>query len=304
VGTQKLAILRAGYREMRRIAKHGPHYPVERYIAPAKILNRYEIQTDESGDLTLCVLTSRNDWLMCLWSLVSFLIFSGLRVPLLIYSDGTLKSSHIKRIKSVFPNARIVDPSTTDDFVEQVLSEFPNCRHFRRTQPCARRIIDLPVLCNSKFILMLDSDILFFKRPDELVRYLNAEYPARFVFERDIQDAYFESRENIRKTFEVDVASSVNCGIMLADIEKFDYARIEGWLGDASIGRHPWAEQTLWAMYAGEERTTFLSEPYNVNISAEIEANAVMKHYIKPIRDFIYTQGIPHLSRCLEQLAR
>jgi len=28
----------------------------------------------------------------------------------------------------------------------------------------------------------------------------------------------------------------------------------------------------------------------------------VVKHYIKPIRDFMYMRGIPYLSRCLEQV--
>ncbi|MGA9669479.1 MAG: hypothetical protein WBQ94_09740 [Terracidiphilus sp.] len=88
---------------------------------------------------------------------------------------------------------------------------------------------------------------------------------------------------------------------MLADISNFDYARVEHWLGQASIERHPWAEQTLWAMYAGQGRTTLLSNDYDVTMSAEINSKTVMKHYIKPIRDFMYVEGIPHLLRCLEQ---
>jgi hypothetical protein len=36
-------------------------------------------------------------------------------------------------------------------------------------------------------------------------------------------------------------------------------------------------------------------------MSAGIAPEAVMKHYIKPIRDYIYTDGIPSLSRHLEQ---
>jgi hypothetical protein len=148
---------------------------------------------------------------------------------------------------------------------------------------------------------MLDSDILFFRRPEELVASVTRHHSGCFIFERDMQNAYFESPENIRKTFQVEVASQVNCGIMVADISNFNYAQIEKWLGYDGIGKHPWAEQTLWAMYAGKGRTTFLSEPYDVSMSASIAPEAVMKHYIKPIRDYIYTDGIPSLSRHLEQ---
>jgi hypothetical protein len=301
---QNLATLRAGYREVRRVIRYGPSYPWCRYVAPARILKGSSVDTDESGDITVCVLTSRNDWLMCLWSLASFYQFSGLRLPLLIYSDGTLKVRHAERIKNIFPNARIVDPEIADATVVKALAEFPLCRQFRLVQPCARRIIDLPILCRSRSMLMLDSDVLFFQRPEELLRHLSAGRARNFIFERDPQDSYFDSRENIRKSFRVEIASQVNCGIMIADITNFDYARVEAWLANDSIQKkHHWVEQTLWAMYAGEAHTAFLSRAYDVTMSAEIEPNAVMKHYIKPIRDFFYMRGIPFLSRCLQQLS-
>ena len=301
MGKPYLAKMRAGYREAKRVIKHGPTYPWRRYIAPASILHKQAIRVENAGDVTLCVLTSRNDWQPCLWSLVSFYELTGLRLPLLIYSDGSLDGNHVARIKSIFPDAGIIDPAAADAAVAGSLSQFPNCRGFRLAQPCARRIIDLPILCKSKSILMLDSDILFFSRPEELVGQIESARSGRFVFERDMQDAYFDSRASIRERFNIEVAAQVNCGIMLADISNFDYARIEGWLGLAAIEKHPWAEQTLWAMYAGQGRTTFLGKEYDVTMSEQIKSKTVMKHYIKPIRDFMYTQGIPHLIRCLDQ---
>jgi len=297
-----LATMKAGYREAKRVIKHGPSYLWRRYIAPARILNTQAIRAETAGDVTVCVLTSRNDWQACLWSLVSLYKFTGLQLPLLIYSDGTLESTHIARIKSIFPDARIIDPAAADAAVAGSLSRFPNCRRFRSVQPCARRIIDFPILCRSNSILMLDSDVLFFERPEELVRHIESAHSGRFVFERDIQDAYFDSKAIIKERFNVEIAAQVNCGIMLADISNFDYGRIEDWLGQASVENHPWAEQTLWAMYAGRGRTALLGKRYDVTMSEHIDSNTVMKHYIKPIRDFMYTQGIPHLFRCLEQI--
>jgi hypothetical protein len=282
--------------------KHGPSYPWRRYIAPARILNTKAIRAETGADVTVCVLTSRNDWQACLWSLVSFFELSGLRLPLLVYGDGTLEGAPIARIKSVFPDARIIDPAAADAAVADSLSEFPNCRRFRSAQPCARRIIDLPILCTTKSILMLDSDVFFFERPDELVRHIESVRSGRFIFERDMQDAYFDSRASIQERFNVEIAAQVNCGIMLADISNFDYARVEHWLGQGAFEKHPWAEQTLWAMYAGQRRTTLLGEEYDVSMSEQIKSNTIMKHYIKPIRDFMYTQGIPHLVSCLEQI--
>lgn len=296
-----LTRIRAGYREVRRLIKHGPGYPWRRYVAPARILKTRPVHTDTSGDVTVCVLTSRYDWLSCMWSLVSFYEFSGLRLPLLIYGDGSLDEGHSQHLKRVFPNARIVDPTSAGAVVEEPLQAFPNCKRFRSAQPCARRIIDLPILCSSSFILMLDSDIFFLSRPEELVARLGSMRSGQFVFERDMQHAYFASQEEIQERFGVQVSARVNCGIMLADISHFKYDLLEKWLDRGGFERHPWAEQTLWAMYAGHERTAFLGNDYDVTTTAKIDANTVMKHYVKPIRDFLYTDGIPRLRERLEE---
>src|SRR3974390_3412072 len=99
------------------------------YVAPAGILKTKAINTNEAGNVTLCVLTSRGDWLMCLWSLVSFFVFSRLRLPVLIYRDGTLSSSNREHINNVFPNAKVVEPANAE--VCDRLAGFPNCLRFR-----------------------------------------------------------------------------------------------------------------------------------------------------------------------------
>jgi hypothetical protein len=55
-------------------------------------------------------------------------------------------------------------------------------------------------------------------------------------------------------------------------------------------------------MYAGQERTEILGKEYEVTMSPYIEPVTVVKHYITPIRDFMYTQGIPYLERYLETI--
>jgi len=287
---------RAVYREGRRILRHGPSYPFLKYGGPARILDARPTHTEIAGDVTVCCLTSKHDWLLCLWALVSFYEFAHCNHPLVIYEDGTLPKSAHGQILRLFPNASIIDRRCADAVVPHALSTYPNCLRFRQAQPCARRIVDLPLLCGSRRILMLDSDVLFLRTPEELVEHLQSQERGQYVFERDMQDAYFASRDTIRERFDVEVAACVNCGIMLADISGFRYELLEQWLGRADMYGHPWAEQTLWAMYAGKERTVILGEGYDVTATSQIDPNAVVKHYIKPIREFMYVEGIPYLS--------
>lgn len=296
---KNLLWLRKTYSEMRRCSKYGPLYPWYRYIAPAAIFRTRAIHTESVSEVTVCVLTSRGDWIPCMWSLVSFYQLTNLRPALLIYSDGTLRERHKQKILAVFPNAMIADPEMTNENVLAKLASFPNCLEFRVTQPCARRIIDFPVLCKTKYIVMLDSDIVFLDVPEELKVHLEHPKEGRFVFERDFQNAYFAPPEVIKDDFGVDVSAHINCGIMMADVSEFNYCNLEKWLERREIMKHPWAEQTLWAMYAGADRSELLGMEYDVTMSPKIDPGSIMKHYIKPIRDFMYTDGIPRLKSIL-----
>src|SRR5271166_4559273 len=210
--------MRAGYREAKRVVRYVPSYPWLRDVAPARILNMQAIHTETAGDVTVCVLTSRKDWQACLWALVSFYKLSGLRLPLLIYSDGTLGRNQIRHMAKVFPEARIVTPASAETAVSNALSGFPNCMRFRSVLKLARKIIDIPILCGSPSMLMIDSDVLFLKRPEELLKLLDSNSHGRFVFQRDMQNAYFATIVNIKDNFDVDIAPQVNTGIMLADV--------------------------------------------------------------------------------------
>ncbi len=266
-----------------------------KYVSSRSILDMEPIKTDSASSVTVCVLTSKSDWKACLWSLASLYILAGIQNALLIYDDGTLTRYARNCILQVFPAARIIDRRSVDNVMSRVLSAYPNCLSFREAQPCARRIMDYPIVCGSPHVLMLDSDIFFFSPPKELARHIQNPQAGRFIFEQDCQDAYFAPRDHIRNDFGVDVAPHVNCGIMLADVANFDYGKVEGWLGKPGVMKHPWAEQTLWAMYAGYDRTDLLGTEYDVTMSPHIGTDTGMKHYIKPIREFMYTEGIPHL---------
>ncbi len=290
------------YRYLKLLAKHGPLYPFWKSLFPRRILRSEPIRTHLWGDPTVCVLTSAKDWLPCLWGLASFYRFSGRRDPLLIYGDGTLTPAHAEAMIRVFPNARVVDRCWIDPAMELLLERYPRCRQYRETQPYALRIIDFPSICESRFILVLDSDVLFFEEPTELITRLADREPGDFLFQNDFQDAYAAPRARLAADFGVDVPPSLNCGIMLADVSGFRYDWIEDWLGRPELVNHCWSEQTLWAMYGARHRPLRLSDDYALVCSPGIRRGLAAKHYVKPIRDLLYVEGIPHLSALLHSL--
>jgi hypothetical protein len=270
-------------------------YPLDKYRLAYRILRCPPVVTASRGDLTVCLLTCRRDWLLGLWTLVSFYVFSGRRDPLLVYSDGTVPPKGRKAFAQIFPGSRFVEPGAADRFLSEMLREYPLCREFRARQPCGRRLVDFPAMAGTPRILMLDADVLFLEPPHGLMAYLDADEDDVFVFQPDCQSAYFAEPDAILARFGVEVPERANVGILVASVRGFDYGRIEAWLRYPEVRTHFWAEQTLWAMYAGRDRARLLGPAYAVRLERGIRPGSVVKHYVSPIRELIYTEGLREL---------
>jgi hypothetical protein len=291
--------VRRSYRLGKNLFRYGPSYVPRRYLSPRAILGARPRVTAAEGPLTVCVLTSRKDWLCCLCALVTYYEFTERTDPLLIYSDGSLTARGLRHIRRLFPSAQLADRDSGAAVLAGVLARYPNCWRYREQQPCAARIIDFPALCRSKFILMLDSDVLFFRRPDELLRHLNVLVPGRFVFHRDCQESYVMDRHRLAAEFGCQIDGQINVGVMLADVSGFRYDCLEDWLSHSAFMSHPWSEQTLWAMYASRHEVKLLSADYLVKLGPGIQDSTVLKHYVKPVRELLYVEGLPLAARAL-----
>jgi len=64
---------------------------------------------------------------------------------------------------------------------------------------------------------MLDADILFFKKPMEMI---NCMIASKGCFMSDYQNAYALSLENLIALLNIDIRRRVNSGLMYIDVEK------------------------------------------------------------------------------------
>ena len=266
----------------------------------AAILRARPIQTDTAGDVAVCICANRKEWKACLWALVSFYEFAQVKFPLVIYDDGTLSRSSHKVILELFPNASIVDRRCADLIITRALAEYPNCLRFRHEHPRARHTVDLPLLCGSRRILMLDDGVLFVGLPERLLENLRDYEPGQCVFGWGTGDSYACSQKQIFERLGAKVGERVNCEIMLADISEFSYELLEQWLHRNEIKNHSWMEQTLWAIYAGRGRTVFLERKYDVTVCPTVQPACFLKRFFRPLRKAIYSESISRVRRELE----
>jgi len=150
--------------------KEGFFNAMERRSLQPLIIDTPPISTPSGGLLEVCILTWRRDWLNALWALKTFFLTAEARFPLSIY-DGGLLPWHVDEIKAHFPTATIWDKGSADKRVEAELRarHLTNCLSYRRVNTTARKLFDFFLMTRAETIISIDSDIVFFRYPVELV---------------------------------------------------------------------------------------------------------------------------------------
>lgn len=261
-----------------------------------QILQTPSLLLPQQTDYEIHVLTSIHDWLNLIWALKSFLHFSRTRTALCIHEDGSLTPEIRDVLATHFVGARIIPRSQADAEVLPALAEFPRCHKFRSENNLALKVFDLKHYAQASRVLLLDSDVLTFQKPEVLLASLNdPSTPNRF--NRDLADAYTSDRDELAKEFGLDVAACFNSGVCTIQLESLKLDWIEQFLSSELLVGHFWRiEQTLFCLCSSRFGCEAFPEPYDVVLSDGIEGKP-LKHYIGAIRQRMYAEGIRHLRR-------
>lgn len=232
----------------------------------------------------LHLLTGRRFWYQtafCLWSFAR-----SAQRPLLpvIYDDGTLTEATRAPLQYLFPRTRFVsrDECLARLDVHLPAPRYPHLRERWLNYPNIRKLID-PHLGRNGWKLVLDSDLLFFRRPDFLLRWLeDTDRPLHAV---DVETAYGYPTALMTELCGARIAGLVNVGLAGLASESLDWDRIESWTA-ALIGRHGthyFLEQALVAMLVAGRTCAVAPQDDYVTCPREPEAmdcQAVMHHYV------------------------
>ena len=276
--------------------QHGLHTAYYRDTVRKQILDTLPIvgKTDKSCEIH--VLTSATDWLNLMWALKSFYHYSQRNYALCIHDDGTLNESHYAIFQQHFPDARIIDRSAADEKVLAELKNYPNCWEFRKTNQLSPKVFDFLSYLESDRLLLLDSDVLFFAEPTELLhRIENSQYQYNSV-NADISSAYTVDPLFIKEQMGFTVQERFNSGLGLIHKESLDLDWIEEFLTLPNIIGHFWRiEQTLYALCSSKFGVELLPQEYNVRLDKAING-LPSRHYVGAIRHLMYSEGIKQLS--------
>jgi hypothetical protein len=234
--------------------------------------------------LSLHLLTGRRFWYQaafCLWTLARHA--QRPLVPV-IYDDGTLDAEHRAPLVRLFPSARFVPSDEIAARLDTHLpaTRFPVLRERWRNYPNIRKLTD-PHLGSAAWKLVIDSDLLFFRRPDALISWLDA--PAAPLHAVDCENSYGYSRPLMNDLAGAPVADLINVGLAGLDSASLDWERLEFWCRRLIERERTsyYLEQALIAMLVAGRPCTIMPACDYVTLPRPPEARecrAVMHHYV------------------------
>jgi len=250
-------------------------------------------------------LTGRSHWHLTVFAAASFAVQTQRAVQPIFHSDGTMDEELAAKLKRVFPSAVCVFGAEQDEILVQHAprEKFPNLNKLWHEFPLMRKLLSVH-LWREGWNLCLDSDMLFWRRPDFLMDWLGA--PIKPVCMKDFQYAYSASPTIVDQIAGFKVPALINTGVIGMHTRMVDIDLLERYAKHLLLaeGNRHFLEQTMTAMLLAAQGFDFAPpEDYRIPVStAECSAAAaVCHHYTHESRGWFYQRGWKKVLRMTEE---
>jgi len=272
-----------------------------RSVITKRILATQPVICDRACSYELHTLTFDQDLLATLWSLKTWYHYSGTRPALVIYAGGPLSAKSEAILRKHFPSCKIIGRRIFNIKMIDFLNSYKlSLRHsIMPSFYCALKLFGPMCFAQAHSVLYIDSDILFFRKPVELLGHIERQAPC---FNSDYQNAYALAPECIEKILPVKLQHKVNAGLF--HISRKDLAgrleMVETYFeGIPAVDQTSWTinrhEQTLNAIILSQAGAARLSSAYQISRTPVTDTTA-SHHFVNDgSRPDFYRNGIRRL---------
>ncbi|MFZ4115980.1 MAG: hypothetical protein ACOYK6_04545 [Chthoniobacterales bacterium] len=264
----------------------------------ASLSRRPDLEKLNNPDISVHLLVSSKTWHAGLLAAISFEFFTGRRWNLFIHEDGSVDEKARHRMERVLPGVRFIARKEAEERVQEALIDYPVCWKHRAKHNLFLKFFDVPVFAPSTRFIFLDSDVLFFKKPEEILAWADSDNE-EFFYNEDTKEKYCIPRQEIQKEFPIELWPRFNSGLMLVPKKAFSLASglqlAEQFLATfEATAHHPqFFEQTLYALIASAwNRGGPLPRTYEISWGFFRDKKSIARHYVGAFKhDILYLEG-------------
>jgi len=256
------------------------------------------------------MLLGQNRIFEALWSLLSLSHFSRAGLKPIIYDDGSLTSANVAMLARKFPNVRVIGRAEADSVVERHFAErgLKRCDRYRKSFILARKVFDPKLFSQTDSYVVLDSDVLFFSDPSDLLNEENesAEWlsPSRYSVDNGYR--YSLPADELSLMIGMPPVEALNSGVMRLNKGDLDFRRMEEYLAHPGLWRADgrpdyYSEMTLFALELSRARALPLPLSYRIAPEIPFHGEVVAGHYCGGITSahIYYSRALPQLYASL-----
>lgn len=220
--------------------------------------------------------------LFCAYSLVKS---STEKFQFILVDDGSFDELYIDQIKKQMPGVSIITAASIQSNLNQHLpeNEYPYLHHKRKIYPHIKKLTDIHTIDPNTAKLVLDSDMLFWNEPSELINWLKA--PQGCIYMLDCEESYGYDTSLMKSLCGFEIPKLVNVGAFGYNSSIINWRSIERWSKtlEEKQGASYFLEQALSAMLVANEKSIILNkEEYIVNPITNLDNSTGIKlhHYV------------------------
>lgn len=180
---------------------------------------------------------------MGLWSLKSLVRTAASNLGVVIHDDGSLDEADRALLNQQLPGVRIITRDEADARMQERLADYPACRSFRFGEVIVRNhrgqsynmfimsliLFDMNLLTDCDKIIILDADVLFFRRPDIIANWIADSTDSRTLYSVEAYKPIHQPDGSLQ--FGAKAARTLNSGLLcLSKSQVLDLDRIEEWV--------------------------------------------------------------------------
>lgn len=239
-------------------------------LAASRIARSSPMQVRERSDAEVHMLVGTFRVQQAIAAAKSFYRFDEDRHPLVIHDDGSMNRSDCALIVDHFPGARVITRAESDEAMNREfrVRGLPGCAHFRTKLIFTLKLFDIDFFGADKRVIYFDSDVLFYKRPSELLEAWTADdHVWRSRFNRDIAGYYYWwAPDELRRMTGLTIHPGINAGLLCTRRNPDGWTYYEDCLRHSGPEDLLWyAEQTLQAISFTREGARPLPDHYDVS---------------------------------------
>jgi hypothetical protein len=245
-----------------------------------------------SDGLPLYFLTGKNYLFQTLFCIQSLSRVTSEKFSFVLVDDGTFDVQLIEQIHAQLPGATIYTQEEIQTNLERLMPQhlYPRLYKKRIVYPHLKKLTDIHSIGDNPWKLVLDSDMLFWHEPLEIIAWLNN--PSKPLHMLDCVQSYGYPISLMERLCGNNVPGLLNVGIIGLRSDEINWADLDRWINllEEQGGASYYLEQALTAMLIGNKQATVLDKnAYKVNPT--VASNAILHHYVDLSKKIYYTEA-------------